>query len=98
MSTLKKTHMPTNVSESFESNVRSYSRSYPVMFKKGRGAYLYTDKGQGYIDFLKMILEDEDSCVGKPLTFEDDVLDGGFEKLMRILFFLPPETINTRIN
>lgn len=44
--------MSINVFESYESNVRSYSRSYPVVFHKAKNAMLYTDDGKPYIDFL----------------------------------------------
>ncbi|HVI45591.1 MAG TPA: diaminobutyrate--2-oxoglutarate transaminase [Chitinophaga sp.] len=44
--------MLTNIFETFESNVRSYSRSYPVVFQKAKGSILYTDNGKEYIDFL----------------------------------------------
>jgi len=36
----------------FESNVRSYSRSFPVVFSKARGAEIYSSDGRRYIDFL----------------------------------------------
>ena len=35
-----------------ESSVRSYCRSFPVMFKQARGAELITREGKHYIDFL----------------------------------------------
>ena len=35
-----------------ESNVRSYCRSFPVVFKKAQGAILEDEKGRKYIDFL----------------------------------------------
>jgi diaminobutyrate-2-oxoglutarate transaminase len=35
-----------------ESNVRNYSRSFPVVFVSGRGARLIDEKNRGYIDFL----------------------------------------------
>lgn len=44
--------MSTNIFESFESNVRSYSRLYPVVFRKAKDSFLYTDNGKEYIDFL----------------------------------------------
>jgi diaminobutyrate-2-oxoglutarate transaminase len=44
--------MTVNVFESFESNVRSYSRSYPVVFHKAKNAFLYAEDGKPYIDFL----------------------------------------------
>ncbi|SEI21485.1 diaminobutyrate aminotransferase apoenzyme [Rhizobium tibeticum] len=38
--------------ERLESNVRSYSRSFPVVFRKGAGAILEDENGCEYIDFL----------------------------------------------
>jgi len=35
-----------------ESNVRSYSRSFPAVFKRAKNALLYDDKGKKYIDFF----------------------------------------------
>ncbi|WP_295898671.1 diaminobutyrate--2-oxoglutarate transaminase [uncultured Vibrio sp.] len=35
-----------------ESKVRSYSNSFPVMFKKAQGSWLETEKGDRYLDFL----------------------------------------------
>ena len=35
-----------------ESNVRSYSRSYPVIFEKAKGDFLYDGNGRAFIDFL----------------------------------------------
>ena len=35
-----------------ESGVRSYCRSFPVMFKQAQGAELITTEGTRYIDFL----------------------------------------------
>lgn len=36
----------------YESEVRSYSRSYPFVLKKAQGAVVYTEDGVPYIDFL----------------------------------------------
>lgn len=36
----------------FESEVRGYVRSFPVVFTRGTGATLETDKGEKYLDFL----------------------------------------------
>ncbi|SFE91475.1 diaminobutyrate aminotransferase apoenzyme [Chitinophaga sp. CF118] len=44
--------MSTNVFEALESNVRSYSRSFPVIFQKAKGSLLYGVNGEEYIDFL----------------------------------------------
>ncbi len=38
--------------ENNESGVRSYCRSFPVMFKQAQGAELVTTEGKRYIDFL----------------------------------------------
>jgi diaminobutyrate-2-oxoglutarate transaminase len=38
--------------ENLESNVRSYSRAFPVVFKKAQGAILGDEKGSEFIDFL----------------------------------------------
>lgn len=41
-----------SIFEELESNVRSYSRSFPVTFVRAKDARLYTDQGDSYIDFL----------------------------------------------
>ncbi|WP_281887487.1 diaminobutyrate--2-oxoglutarate transaminase [Paenibacillus sp. YYML68] len=41
-----------NVFEQFESNVRSYCRSFPVIFDHAKGDLLYSETGQPYIDFF----------------------------------------------
>lgn len=41
-----------NVFQKLESNVRSYSRSFPTVFKRAQGAILEDEKGVEYIDFL----------------------------------------------
>ncbi|WP_159884980.1 diaminobutyrate--2-oxoglutarate transaminase [Paenibacillus puerhi] len=38
--------------EQLESNVRSYCRSFPIIFDKAKGDLLYSDKGGAYIDFF----------------------------------------------
>ncbi|WP_208246253.1 diaminobutyrate--2-oxoglutarate transaminase (plasmid) [Rhizobium sp. T1470] len=38
--------------ETLESNVRTYSRSFPVVFRKSEGAILEDEEGRQYIDFL----------------------------------------------
>ena len=38
--------------EKHESGIRSYCRSFPVVFKQARGAELITREGKHYIDFL----------------------------------------------
>jgi 4-aminobutyrate aminotransferase and related aminotransferases len=41
-----------SIFEDLESNVRSYSRSFPVTFVRAKDARLFTDQGESYIDFL----------------------------------------------
>jgi diaminobutyrate-2-oxoglutarate transaminase len=41
-----------NIFQRRESEVRSYIRSFPVLFEKARGACLYDREGQEYIDFF----------------------------------------------
>ncbi|AHM66000.1 diaminobutyrate--2-oxoglutarate transaminase [Paenibacillus polymyxa] len=41
-----------NTFETLESNVRSYCRSFPVVFNKAKNDVLYTEAGEGYIDFF----------------------------------------------
>ncbi len=41
-----------NTFEVLESNVRSYCRSFPVVFDKAKGDQLYADTGEAYIDFF----------------------------------------------
>ncbi|WP_346770944.1 hypothetical protein [Bradyrhizobium sp. 49] len=38
--------------EAVESNVRSYSRSFPAIFNRARGSIMLTESGQKVIDFL----------------------------------------------
>jgi len=38
--------------ERLESDVRSYSRSFPALFERAEGAWLYQRSGRGYLDFL----------------------------------------------
>ena len=40
------------VFEKLESNVQSYARSFPVIFERAEGAYLYDQEGRRYLDFL----------------------------------------------
>ena len=35
-----------------ESNVRSYSNSFPVVFRSAKGCWLETEQGERYLDFL----------------------------------------------
>ncbi|MBV1786467.1 diaminobutyrate--2-oxoglutarate transaminase [Marinobacterium sp. D7] len=41
-----------NIFEQVESEVRSYCRSFPVVFNRAQGAELTTEEGRTYIDFL----------------------------------------------
>jgi diaminobutyrate-2-oxoglutarate transaminase len=40
------------VFEALESEVRSYSRAWPLVFGRGRGARLYSEQGRPYLDFF----------------------------------------------
>lgn len=40
------------VFQQMESAVRSYSRSFPLVFGRARGSYLYDEQGNAYLDFL----------------------------------------------
>ena len=42
----------TAVFDRIESNVRTYCRSFPVVFDRAKGAMLYDVAGRGYIDFF----------------------------------------------
>lgn len=44
--------MNTSVFESFESNVRSYCRSFPAVFTSAKGAVMTDENGKEYIDFF----------------------------------------------
>lgn len=44
--------MNTGIFTNRESNVRSYCRSFPVVFHRAEGAVLYGENGMSYIDFL----------------------------------------------
>ncbi|MBD2309014.1 diaminobutyrate--2-oxoglutarate transaminase [Chroococcidiopsis sp. FACHB-1243] len=41
-----------NIFETRESNVRSYCRSFPVLFHRAKGSFIYSESGEEYIDFL----------------------------------------------
>ncbi|KAA0875176.1 diaminobutyrate--2-oxoglutarate transaminase [Nitrincola tapanii] len=41
-----------NIFEQIESDVRTYSRSFPVVFKRAQGAQLMTEDGREFVDFL----------------------------------------------
>lgn len=40
------------VFQEMESEVRSYSRAFPVVFHQARGSHLYDENGKDYLDFL----------------------------------------------
>lgn len=44
--------MNTSIFESFESNVRSYCRSFPTVFVKAKGSVMTDENGTEYIDFF----------------------------------------------
>lgn len=44
--------MEHDIFERHESEVRSYCRSFPAMFEKAEGSYLYDTKGKAYLDFF----------------------------------------------
>lgn len=44
--------MNTTIFEQHESAVRSYCRSFPAVFSKGKGAYMYDEEGNEYVDFF----------------------------------------------
>lgn len=46
------TESPIPTLEALESAVRSYSRSFPKVFARARGAHLYDKDGNRYLDFL----------------------------------------------
>jgi diaminobutyrate-2-oxoglutarate transaminase len=41
-----------NIFEEIESEVRSYARSFPRVFNKAQGEFLYDEEGNRYLDFL----------------------------------------------
>lgn len=44
--------MDTDIFDNRESEVQSYARDFPVVFSKARGAYLYDEDGNSFLDFL----------------------------------------------
>jgi diaminobutyrate-2-oxoglutarate transaminase len=44
--------MSLEIFEELESSVRSYCRSFPVLFEKAKGPFIYDEDGNEYIDFL----------------------------------------------
>jgi diaminobutyrate-2-oxoglutarate transaminase len=45
-------HMSMTIFADRESAVRSYCRSWPVVFDKAAGSWLYDENGRGYLDFF----------------------------------------------
>lgn len=43
---------PDDVFERMESNVRTYSRTFPAVFDRAKGALLYDEHGRVYVDFF----------------------------------------------
>ncbi len=41
-----------DIFERLESEVRSYSRNWPVVFNEARGSYIYDESGRPYLDFF----------------------------------------------
>lgn len=44
--------MNTSAFENYESSVRSYCRNFPAVFSKAKGAVMYDEDGNSYIDFF----------------------------------------------
>ncbi len=44
--------MNTKTFEMYESSVRSYCRHFPVVFNRAKGAFMYDEEGNRYLDFL----------------------------------------------
>jgi len=41
-----------SIFEELESQVRSYSRGWPVVFDRAQGSWLYDESGKPYLDFF----------------------------------------------
>lgn len=41
-----------NIFDELESGVQSYARSFPTLFEKAQGSYIYDTSGRAYLDFL----------------------------------------------
>ncbi|MGH3433865.1 MAG: aminotransferase class III-fold pyridoxal phosphate-dependent enzyme, partial [Thermocrispum sp.] len=41
-----------SIFEALESQVRSYSRGWPVVFDKAQGSWIYSEDGKPYLDFF----------------------------------------------
>jgi diaminobutyrate-2-oxoglutarate transaminase len=44
--------LETSICDRIESNVRYYSREYPVIFSRGEGSFVIDDQGRAFIDFF----------------------------------------------
>ena len=52
-SVLKPSHRTGEVFEQYESNVRTYCRTFPKVFARGEGSYLFDRDGERWLDFLR---------------------------------------------
>lgn len=52
MTTTTDIEMDTEIFDQIESEVQSYARSFPVLFSKAEGSYLFDENGKAYLDFL----------------------------------------------
>lgn len=48
----KSVYMNTKAFENYESNVRSYCRSFPTVFTKAKGSVMTDEEGKEYVDFF----------------------------------------------
>ena len=46
------TTINTTAFDQYESNVRSYCRSFPTVFRQAQGSLLYNEQQRAYIDFF----------------------------------------------
>ena len=44
--------MNTSVFETYESNVRSYCRSFPTVLARAKGSLVWDEEGREYVDFF----------------------------------------------
>lgn len=75
--------MNTSAFEKYESSVRSYCRNFPAVFTKAKGAMMYDEEGNGYIDFFcgagaLNYGHNNDYILGKLIEYlqEDGILHG----------------------
>ncbi len=75
--------MNTSAFENYESSVRSYCRNFPAVFTKAKGAMMYDEDGNGYIDFFcgagaLNYGHNNDYILGKLIDYlkEDGILHG----------------------